>query len=123
MKYDPVLPHPSPPAGVCRVKSGENWWLGAEGGGYLYYFLDQSLVGPSFGSLQATDILSDPSDEGKLDSLAHGITGGESDKAKQSNIVWRDKAKRTKFLKLETSLSCCFPGETIAFNLKTKPRH
>lgn len=114
---------PSPPAGVCRAKSDENWWLGAEGGGYLYYFFDQSLVGPSFGSLQATDILSDPSDEGKLDSLAHGIAGGESDKAKQSNIVWRDKAKRTKWLKLETSLSCRLPGETIAFNSKTKARH
>lgn len=61
--------------------------LEAEGTGYLYYFFDQSLVGPGFGSLQATDILSDPSDEGKLDSLAHGIASGESDKAKQSNVI------------------------------------
>lgn len=82
MKGDLILPLVLNPAGVCRAKSDENWWLEAEVRGYLYYFFDQSLVGPSFGSLQATDILSNPSNEGKLDSFAHGITGGESDKAK-----------------------------------------
>lgn len=92
MRNDPVLLPLSPSTDIHRAKSNENWCLEAEGNGYLYYFFDQSLVGSSFGSLQATDILSNPSDEGKLDSLAHGIASGESDKAKQSNVIWRDRA-------------------------------
>lgn len=122
MKDDPILPPLSPPAGICRPESDENWRLEAERRGYLYYFFDQSLVSPSFGSLQATDILSNPSDEGKLDSLAHGITGGKSDKAKQSNIVWRDKAKRIKLLKKETSLPCHFPGWDYCCQLKDQAK-
>lgn len=98
MKDDPILLPLSPSADVRRATSNENnWCLEAEGNGYLYYFFDQSLVGPSFGSLQATDILSNPSDEGKLDSLAHGIASGESDKSKQSNIIWRDRARGAKW--------------------------
>lgn len=88
--FHPLCVSPSLlPAGVCTENRDGSWWLGAEGRGYLYYFLDQSLVSPSFGSLQAADILSNPGDEGKLDSLAHGIAGGESDEAEQSHIICR----------------------------------
>lgn len=112
MEDEPTLPSLLP-AAVGTENSDGSWWLGAKGRGYLYYFLDQSLVSPSFGSLQATDILSNPGDEGKLDSLAHGIAGGESDKAEQPHIVCGGK-KGTKGLKPATSLPSPLQGEPTA---------
>lgn len=54
---------------------------------YLHHLLHQRLVGPRLGSLQATHILPNPRDEGKLGPFAHGIAGGKAYKGKQPDII------------------------------------
>lgn len=54
---------------------------------YLDHLLHQSLVSPCLGTLQPTHVLSNPRDEGKLGSFAHGVAGGEAHEGKQPDII------------------------------------
>lgn len=61
----------------------------------LYNIFDQRLVGADLGTLQPADVFTNPGDEGKLGSLAHGVSCCDSDKAKHACIVWEKTNKKS----------------------------
>lgn len=53
----------------------------------LHDLFDQRLVGTDLGALQPADVLTDPGDESKLGSFAHGVSHCDPDEGEQTGII------------------------------------